>query len=415
MILSTHDPRQVVEDIRSHLAACDRRLVFLFGAGTSCSVNVAPPSDPSGPRPFLPLIPGVEALTERCRTVVSGLSDKHEAAWALLSAQCIAGNVPVNVESVLSKVLVKIEAVGDGESLIGLTQQELLAMRRAIGTTIAREVQPSDESIPPQIPHDWFSDWTKRVSRTQPLEIFTTNYDMLFERSLESAGVPVFDGFVGVRQPFFFPDCLDDETLLPGPRWVRLWKMHGSVNWRKIDCGSSAVIIRDQPSEEGELILPSHMKYEESRKRPYIAYMDRLSRLMNQDHSLLVTCGYSFGDEHINSALYSALDNRSTSNVIALLFGDLSTSDRIVQAALRRPNLSLIARNGGVLAGAWGEWKLAKPVDYGTHAFMDLAFDSAASAEDAGSPAGAQVSLGGRMRLGNFYWLTRFLVNMGGA
>ncbi len=38
----THDPRQVSEDLRNHLAMHDRRLSFLFGAGTSSAVNIAP-------------------------------------------------------------------------------------------------------------------------------------------------------------------------------------------------------------------------------------------------------------------------------------------------------------------------------------------------------------------------------------
>ena len=35
------------------------------------------------------------------------------------------------------------------------------------------------------------------------------------------------------QQPraFFYPECLDDEAQLPEANWVRLWKLHGSINW----------------------------------------------------------------------------------------------------------------------------------------------------------------------------------------
>jgi hypothetical protein len=34
-------------------------------------------------------------------------------------------------------------------------------------------------------------------------EIFTTNYDLVIEKSLEAIRAPYFDGFVGSYEPFF--------------------------------------------------------------------------------------------------------------------------------------------------------------------------------------------------------------------
>ena len=143
-----------------------------------------------------------------------------------------------------------------------------------------------------------------------------------------------FDGFVGTHQPFFYPECLDDDDLLPTAKWVRLWKLHGSVSWRLEGevGGERKRILRGQPSESGEMILPSHRKYDQSRKQPYMAYMDRLSRTLNSEHALIVAIGYGFGDEHINSILYGSLDNRNTANVIALQFEELKEGEEIVQA-----------------------------------------------------------------------------------
>lgn len=296
---------------------------------------------------------------------------------------------------------------------MGLNRDQLVAMERAICAAIAKEVNVPDNKIPMHTPHSDFAAWVKKVNRTVPLELFTTNYDVLIEKALEGCRVPVFDGFVGTHQPFFYPECLDDETLLPTPRWIRLWKLHGSVNWHCEKGRAGTTIVRSQPSETGELILPSHRKYDESRKQPYIAYMDRLSRVLNSDYSLLLTCGYSFSDDHINSILYGALDNRNTANIIALQFGELKESDEVVEAALRRPNLTVIGRNGGVLSGIWGLWRLAKPVDDTTHSFMDIAFDSNAMPEDSGSPAASPDNLNGKMRLGDFNRFGRFLNAMG--
>ncbi len=68
--MSNHDPRQVAENLRGHLAPHDRRLSFLFGAGTSSAVNIAPES-PAGETPkYEPLIPGIDGLTEACSAAV---------------------------------------------------------------------------------------------------------------------------------------------------------------------------------------------------------------------------------------------------------------------------------------------------------------------------------------------------------
>lgn len=411
--MSTHDPRQVIEDVRNHLATHDRRISFLFGAGTSSAVNVAP-IPPIGEKPkHDPLIPGIDGLTEVCRASVGDIGKNQAAAWEMLVDQCKKDGRPANVENVLSKVRMKIDAIGQGETLVGLDRKNLCGIESTICATIAKTVNPTEDKIPNHTPHNEFASWVKKGNRTVPLEVFTTNYDVLFERAFETSRVPVFDGFVGTHLPFFYPECLEDEDQLPKSKWIRLWKLHGSVNWVIEDGARGKRIIRSRPTESGELILPSHRKYDESRKQPYVAYMDRLSRILNSEHALLITCGYSFGDEHINAILYGALDNRNTANIIALQFHDLNEKDDLVVAAVRRSNLTVIGRNGGVISGIWGPWQLTQPVDSKTCSFMDIGFDSNALPEDKGSPAAASADLRGRMRLGDFNWFCRFLNAMG--
>lgn len=411
--MSTHDPRQVIEDLRNHLAVHDRRLTFLFGGGTSSAVNIAPAPSEGEKRKHEPLIPAIDGLTEICKSAVCDMGETQAAAWETLVKQCEQAGHPVNVESVLSRVRIKIDAIGEGESLAGLDRKDLCTVETTICAAIAKTVSPAEDTIPEQTPHDDFAAWVKKVNRTAPLEIFTTNYDVLFERAFSVARVPVFDGFVGTYRPFFYPECLDDDDLLPNSRWVRLWKVHGSVNWCLENGSADKRIIRSDRPGTGELILPSHRKYDESRKQPYMAYMDRLSRILNSEHALLIACGYSFSDEHINALLYGALDNRKTANIIALQFQNLTTTDKLIDAAVRRSNLTVIGPNGGVISGTWGVWQLTQPVDNKTHSFMDSGFDSNALPEDEGSPASSSVDLKGRMRLGDFNWFCRFLREMG--
>ena len=411
--MHTHDPRQVIEDVRDHLAAHDRRLAFLFGAGTSSAVNVAPVPAAGSKPTFEPLIPGIDGLTENCRTEVCNLGESQATAWATLMQQCDQEGRAANIENVLSMVRTKIDAVGHAETLVGLTRNQLQDVESRICAAIAKAASPAEAKIPDHMPHSDFADWVKKVNRTAPIEIFTTNYDVLFERAFEATRVPVFDGFVGTHRPFFYPECLHDDEQLPKAQWTRLWKLHGSVNWLLEDQPEGKRIIRSHLTESGELILPSHRKYDESRKQPYVAYMDRLSRILNSEHALLVTCGYSFRDDHINDILYGALDTRNTANIIALQFHELNKNDDVSKAAVKRSNLSVIAPNGGVISGIVGLWQLTQPVDNKTSSFMDIAFDSDALPEKDGSPAAVAADLTGRMRLGDFNWFCRFLNAMG--
>ena len=402
-----HDPKSVIEGLRNHLAAHDRPLAFLFGAGTSSAVNIAPPVLPGEKQGYKPLVPSIEPLTERCKAATVNLGKPFSNAWQLLASECRK----VNVESILSRLHSKIDAVGKGDKLIGLTKEELECMESNIRKTIGGAVMLNEETIPGSLPHDDLASWVRRAGRSVPLEIFTTNYDVLFERSFERAQVPFFDGFVGGYEPFFYGDSLGQEELLPSDRWVRLWKIHGSVNWRLVKRSGRERVIRTQPTGTGEMILPSQRKYDESRKQPYTALMDRLGEVLNRDHALLITCGYGFGDEHINALIFSVLDNRRTSNVIALWFGELALEEPLVNWSKERTNLMVLGPNGGIIGGRWGTWRLLNPVDDQTHSFMDIAFDSDACKPD-GVGAGLEEGRSGKMRLVDFNWFCKFLNTM---
>lgn len=403
-----HDPRKIIEILREHLATHDRRLSFLFGAGTSSSVNIAPPPKPGKPLEHAPLVPAMAGLTALCRAAVCELGEDREAAWDLIVKECAAGGRPGNVEGVLSRIRLKLVSAGAGDMPLGLPVESLADMEQVIRRTIAGAAAVPEALIPGVTPHDQFALWTKRVTRNHAIEVFTTNYDLLVERALEAARVAVFDGFVGVYRPFFTAECFENEERLPGAFSVRLWKIHGSVNWHEVVIAGSRRIVREGISKEGELIFPSDRKYDESRKQPYLAMLDRLGSVLSSGDSLLVTVGYSFGDQHVNATIYDVLDNRPLTHVIALCHGDLSPDDSLVKDAFQRPNLMVLARNGAVVRGEWAEWQLREPVSDATSGFVDLMFDSNAAPDD----QIPNLALTGRFVGGDFNRFCAFLVSM---
>jgi len=409
----THDPQRVVEDLRNQLAAPDVRISFLFGAGTSYGVNIAPQPRPNEKPRHEPLIPAISGLTKLCKSAVCGKGTDHERAWKDLEALCKEDGVAANVENILSRIQSRIEAIGSTEKLSGLDRASWKQVDTLVRQTISGAVQPALNKIPKHLPHDNFAQWVRRSYRRPPLEIFTLNYDLLLESALERAEVPVFDGFLGSSEPFFCPDSLEREELCPSSGWTLLWKVHGSVNWDSKEVAGRERIVRTVPNENGKMILPSRRKYDESRKLPYTALMDRLGRVLDKDGTILVTSGYSFGDEHVNSVILTVLNNRPRANLLALIHGSISEDAYVFKMALTRKNFTLVARNGGIVRGEWGEWKLTQPVDDKTCSFMDIAFDSHAAPEPTkGAADPTDESLLGTVKLGDFACFCKFLLTM---
>lgn len=406
--MTTHDPRQIIELLRDHLATHDKPICFLFGAGTSSSVNVAPAAAPGATRAFKPLIPAINELTRRCRDAVVAMGKPYLDAWDRLVNECTTAKVDPNIENILSRTRTKMTAMGPGDSLLGLDVAGMANVEKEIRKAIVRCAAPADASIPAELPHRGFARWVRQATRKQAIELFTTNYDIMFERSLEAVRVPVFDGFVGAWQPYFHAEALESEETLPGPQFVRLWKIHGSINWTEREIGAARRVVRTsgEPDPDGTMVFPSQRKYDESRKQPYQALMDRLSAVLARDGALLVACGYSFGDEHINARMLCVLERRPLSHVVVLRYSDLPADDPIVALASAYPNLMVLGPNGGVLGGRWGEWRLTESLDDRARNFFSPAFKLDAAA--AGGPA----PVTGKLVLGDFNSFCEFLGTM---
>ena len=99
-----------------------------------------------------------------------------------------------NIELVLSKVRGLSEVVGSTK-VYGLDA----AGHKGLSKTICDEIK---DVVGVDLPEgeNPFSDiisWANGITRKEAVEIFTTNYDLLFEDAMERVKTPYFDGFVG--------------------------------------------------------------------------------------------------------------------------------------------------------------------------------------------------------------------------
>jgi hypothetical protein len=396
----SHDAQKTLADLRDHLARHDKPIAFFFGAGTSCSV-IVPAASAGKTQPLIPAVPG---LTAACKKDSGNLGDKYVKAWASIEAHCTEAKQAPHVENILSRLRMMLNAIGKDDILSGLKTDELKKLEECVRKTIARLVTPDLKGLPADYPHREFARWLAKTSRKACVEIFTVNYDVLIEHALESERVPVFDGFVGSYQPFFHPDSLRRAEAAPGLNWTRMWKMHGSVTWRRIEQDGRARVVRGEPDPAGEMILPSFQKYDESRQQPYASFTDRLTRFLEQDDALLIVAGFSFGDEHINNLIFGALENRPRTHVYALQFEELAEDSILIKRAYQRSNLIVVGPKTGVIGGRRAKWAPSE-----TPSFMDGVFELQ-EAEDAGG--GVAIPKTGLMKIGDFACFCRFLESM---
>lgn len=293
-----------------------------------------------------------------------------------------------------------MQAIGANDTLSGLNTNDLTQLEKTVRETIAAQVNPASSSFPSKLPHEDFVRWIARMPRAHPVEIFTTNYDVLIETALEAERVPAFDGFVGCNRPFFSHDSLTRPESAPGAAWTRLWKVHGSINWRLETMRGRQRVVRTDPHNDGEMILPSHHKYDESRKQPYSALLDRLTRVLERDDAILFVCGYSFSDDHINAIIFDALEAKRRPHVIALQYADPEEGSVLADRAARFLNLMALGPQTAFIGGRGGRWRLEEVRGASQIA---QAFQLAPSDENE-QPSGA-----GTLLLGDFARFAEFL------
>jgi len=221
------------------------------------------------------------------------------------------------------------------------------------------------------------------------------------EQALEGLSASFFDGFVGSNRPFFDQQAIEDDKL--PDRWARLWKLHGSINWRFNQ--ASKTIIRSLDRKDGDelLIHPSHRKYDESRRMPYLVLIDRLKTFLRNDKQpvVLFFIGHSLSDQHLNATVLESLKANPSSACFVLLFGNLSDYPAATALAKNETQLSVIGKDGAILRGREHPW-IARPTT--EISALGGAFDFAddEKEEDSDEPRPCSFLLGDFKKFGEF-------------
>lgn len=332
--MAEHDVLRFATDLSAKLATRSRHVGAFLGAGAARACG-------------LPDVSGLEA------EVLTQLEDDDELVMRTLLENR-------NLEQVLSRLRRIAALVSGAEMIDGLSADAAADLDRASCAHIVAALDLDGATLEPM---RQFVSWAGRANYHWPVELFTVNYDLLIETALEEIRALYFDGFVGALRGRFQTDLVEQwpeeaGALVPAA-FVRLWKLHGSVNW--VWAAGTEIMRLGHPVTAGQAaaIYPSDTKYEESRRVPFVVLQDRFRRALHQPETLMLISGYSFSDDHLNELLFEAATRRERSELIAFCFSGIPAE--LAERAERTPNLQAVAPSEAIIGGIRAGW--ATPPD----------------------------------------------------
>jgi len=376
--MNVHNPDQYMASLRQIIAQGRKRIGLIVGAGAPVGINKSGSGEP--------LIPAVEGLT---KIVILTLKEKYGTTLDGIVAEL----ENPNIEAILSRVRSLAGVIGKAK-VHGLDGPGFKELGDAICAEIGKIV---DQDLPVGTsPYTELVAWITGADRPHPVEIFTTNYDLLFEQALERSKTPFFDGFSGANEPFFDPSSVASNDL--PPRWVRLWKVHGSLGWTT---NSQGEVIRAGQKQSTHLVYPEHLKYDQTQKAPYSALFDRLRSFLMTPDTLLIATGFSFADAHISARIDECLAANPTASVFAFQFKKLAEEVHASEIAMRRSNMSVYSPNQAIINGVAAPWRPGDPPTRDWHSIRDSYWTTEGE------------GFSGRFELGSFDRFARFFASSG--
>lgn len=207
--------------------------------------------------------------------------------------------------------------------------------------------------MPEDAPHkEFLKRITARKLKHNRLKLFTTNYDMLFEQAANECGFTMIDGFTFTFPRVFNGNNYDYDIVIRknsritaqenyASKVFHLYKLHGSLDWAR-NAETGQILKCDfENNKKPVMIFPSSIKYETSYEQPFFEMMSRFQTELRMDNALLIIIGYSFGDKHINSMIFEALElNHSLQLVIVDPY--IENFEDIIEKTQRSANIMLI-------------------------------------------------------------------------
>lgn len=267
-----------------------------------------------------------KALDETTKHILTSIRDLFDGA------------ADANIEDYLSE-LIDLLAIADRRTSRGAKQKEITLGPTSYNAELLRTAteqikQGVASVIEGKVAIDTHRRFVKAVHRplrpgkssaSSPVDYLVLNYDTLLEDALALERVPCADGLDGGATAWWCPQTFDREGLA-----ARVLKLHGSINWSELPDDPlprriGAALQMEAAENRRILIWPASTKYRESQRDPFVQLAERARSVLRPtrgSQSVLVVCGYGFGDTHINLELDRALRSSAGDLTIVVFTSD---------------------------------------------------------------------------------------------
>lgn len=255
-----------------------------------------------------------------------------------------------DIEALLSYIILNEKLNGEIKNKDNKSLKEALELKIAEACTL--ELQP-------QAPHiDFLNKVTARKPSDPRVQLFTTNYDLLFEKAANQGGFIVIDGFSFTQPRRFSGRYFDFDIVNREKTRIKqeesfvskvfyLHKLHGSLNWHKDKNGN--IELQDNPAKP-LIIYPANEKYESSYEQPYFEMMSRFQQALRKENTLLIVIGFGFQDKHIQNAIIEAVEQNPSFQLLIINYNDTEGIDStLIKPFFVDESKMLVKRNVNII------------------------------------------------------------------
>lgn len=260
-------------------------------------------------------------LWDSYKVEIKAIEDVFMAREGCLKEKCSSIIESKNIEDFLSFTILYEKLNGE------IKDQDGNSLRNKLEKKIADACR-LDLDVTNKHHQDFIRKLTARKPSEPRVQLYTTNYDTLFEQAAQKMNYTIIDGF-----SFSYPRIFNgtnfthdivyrehtrvkqEESFIPNV--IQLFKLHGSIDWEK----TKGKIYQKEHTEHPCIIYPASEKYESSYEQPYFEMMSHMQTTLRKEGTLLIVAGFGFQDKHIQNAIKEAVFQNPNFHLLIVCYG----------------------------------------------------------------------------------------------
>lgn len=249
-----------------------------------------------------------DALWDYCMDEIAEIQVELAKRSAVMKANIEKASLDKDIEEFLSLVVLDEKLNGEYKNAAKKSPRQELQKKIAEACRLTLDPGNSHHG-------DFMKKLTARKSSDPRVQLFTTNYDTLFEQAATRLGFTIIDGFSFTHPRVFNGTNFDydivnrersrikpDESFIPNV--IQMYKIHGSIDWQR---GRNGEIIQVENTDTPCVIYPASNKYESSYEQPYIEMIAHFQQTLRKEGTLLIVTGFGFKDKHLQNVIKEAV------------------------------------------------------------------------------------------------------------